>query len=110
MDVEVDFSSPDTPGVATPDSYEDSVAYDTMSLETYLASVPYKCESIPQMHAKLQWIVGRLLVCVKSKDWQNVHNCDSLLHWSVSIFRFWRGGFLPSMAIIQLAYASISTV
>lgn len=81
MDVDIDFSTPDTPGIATPDSNEDSVAYDTKSLETYVASVPYKCESIPQMHSKLQWIVGRLLVCVKSRDWHNVHSCDSLLQW-----------------------------
>ncbi|KAF8587289.1 ARM repeat-containing protein [Ramaria rubella] len=80
MDMEIDLSSPETPDIATPTSNEDSVAYDTKSLETYLASVPYKCESIPEMHAKLQWIVGRLLVCVKSKDWSNVHSCDSLVH------------------------------
>lgn len=80
MDIEIDLSTPDTPGVSpTPD--EDSVAYDTKSLETYIASVPYKCESIPEMHAKIHWIVGRLLVCVKSRDWSNVHSWDSLLHW-----------------------------
>ena len=81
MDVEIDLSTPDSPGVATPTSHEDSVAYDTKSLDAYLASVPYKCESIPEMHTKLNWIVGRLLVCVKSRDWSNVHTCDSLLHW-----------------------------
>ena len=85
MDVEIDLSTPDTPGVATPASYEDSVVYDTKSLETYVASVPYKCESIPEMHAKLHWIVERLLVCVKSRDWSNVHACDSSLHWLVSL-------------------------
>jgi proteasome activator subunit 4 len=81
MDIELDLSSPETPGIATPNPNEDSVAYDTKSLETYLASVPYPCESIPEMHDKLQWIVGRLLVCVKSKDWTNAPTCDSLVHW-----------------------------
>jgi proteasome activator subunit 4 len=81
MDVEIDLSTPDTPDVATPNLNEDSVAYDTKSLETYLASVPYKCESIPEMHAKLRRIVERLIVCVKSRDWPNVHTCDSLIHW-----------------------------
>lgn len=80
MDLQVDLSSPETPGVSTPNPDEDSMAYDTKSLQTYLASVPYACESIPEMHTKLRRIVGRLLVCIKAKDWTNVPTCDTLIH------------------------------
>lgn len=83
MDIELDLSGPGTPGLATPDGNEDTAAYDReiKSLKTYVDSLPYKCESIPEMHSKLQWIVGRLLVCVKSRDWAGVPTCDGLLHW-----------------------------
>ena len=81
MDIQLDLSSPETPGASTPNPDEDSLAYDTKTLETYLTSVPYACESIPEIHAKLQWIVARLLVCIKSKDWTNMPTCDNMIHW-----------------------------
>jgi proteasome activator subunit 4 len=53
------------------------------SLQTYLDSVPYKCESFEEMQDKLEFIVSRLYIAAKAKNWQLVTTWDGLLQWYV---------------------------
>jgi proteasome activator subunit 4 len=53
------------------------------TLQTYLDSVPYKCESYEVMQEKLEFIVGRLYIAAKAKNWQLVSSWDGLLQWYV---------------------------
>lgn len=54
------------------------------TLQTYLDSLPYECESIDAMQAKLEFIVGKLIVCAESKDWLVLTSWDAMLQWYVS--------------------------
>ncbi|KAG2149717.1 armadillo-type protein [Suillus cothurnatus] len=49
------------------------------TLQTYLDSLPYECESIDVMQAKLEYIVGKLIVCAKSKNWLVLTTWDAIL-------------------------------
>ncbi|KAF9452549.1 hypothetical protein P691DRAFT_696832 [Macrolepiota fuliginosa MF-IS2] len=49
------------------------------SLQTYFDSIPYKCETFQEMQEKLEFIVGRLYVAAKAKNWQLVSSWDGLL-------------------------------
>ncbi len=51
------------------------------SLQTYLDSVPYQCESVEEMQQKLEFIVGRIFVCTKAKNWQMLTTWDGMLQW-----------------------------
>lgn len=73
-----DPSTPSTPGIDD-GSPEDSEAKDLAILQTYLDQVPYQCESPEQMDAKLQEIVGKLIVCAKTKNWPILTTWDGVL-------------------------------
>ncbi|KAJ3576133.1 hypothetical protein NP233_g629 [Leucocoprinus birnbaumii] len=49
------------------------------SLQTYLDSIPYECESSEEMQDKLEFIVSRLYIAAKAKNWQLVTTWDGLL-------------------------------
>ncbi|KAF7784715.1 hypothetical protein Agabi119p4_880 [Agaricus bisporus var. burnettii] len=49
------------------------------TLQIYLDSIPYKCESYEVMQEKLEFIVGRLYIAAKAKNWQLVSSWDGLL-------------------------------
>lgn len=55
------------------------------TLQTYLDSLPYECESIDVMQAKLEYIVGKLIVCAKSKNWLVLTTWDAILQWYVIV-------------------------
>lgn len=57
------------------------------TLQIYLDSVPYKCESYEVMQEKLEFIVGRLYIAAKAKNWQLVSSWDGLLQWCVARIR-----------------------
>jgi proteasome activator subunit 4 len=48
-------------------------------IQTYLGSLPYVCESIDEMQAKLEDIVGKIAVCAHVKDWLTLNAWDSKL-------------------------------
>ncbi|THV06075.1 hypothetical protein K435DRAFT_712109 [Dendrothele bispora CBS 962.96] len=48
-------------------------------LQTYLNSVPYECESVEDMHRRLEEIVGKIYICVKSQNWLNLTTWDGML-------------------------------
>jgi proteasome activator subunit 4 len=51
------------------------------SLKTYVSAVPYECESVEEMQAKLENIVGKIFVCAKAKNWFLLSTWDGLLQW-----------------------------
>jgi HEAT repeat protein len=51
------------------------------SLATYLKSVPYECESVEEMHAKLEYIVGKIYISIESKNF--LSHWDGMLQWYV---------------------------
>ena len=51
------------------------------SLQTYINSVPYECESIEQMQEKLNFIVDKIFVCVETRNWLVLTTWDGMLQW-----------------------------
>ncbi|KAG2062138.1 hypothetical protein BDR06DRAFT_978583 [Suillus hirtellus] len=58
---------------------EDTYEKQKATLQTYIDSLPYECESIDVMQAKLEYIVGKLIVCAKSKNWLVLTTWDAIL-------------------------------
>ena len=78
---EEDHSLLDSPAPEVENSESSDLETQHASLNSYLDSVPYTCESVEEMHVKLQGIVSQIEVCVKSGDWLSLCNTDNLLHW-----------------------------
>jgi proteasome activator subunit 4 len=53
------------------------------SLQIYLNSVPYECETVEEMQAKLEDIVGKIMICAEAKNWLLLTTWDGMLQWSV---------------------------
>ena len=53
----------------------------TASLQSYITSVPYECETQEVMQAKLEEIVGKIFICAKSKNWLVLTTWDGMLQW-----------------------------
>jgi proteasome activator subunit 4 len=51
------------------------------SLKTYIDALPYKCELVDEMQAKLEAIVGKIVICAKSKNWAVLSTWDGVLQW-----------------------------
>ncbi|GJE87739.1 proteasome-substrate-size regulator, mid region domain-containing protein [Phanerochaete sordida] len=49
------------------------------TLQSYLDSLPYECEPVEDMQAKLEYIVGKIAVCAKSKNWLVLTTWDGAL-------------------------------
>lgn len=73
------------------------------SLQTYLDSIPYECESPQEMQEKLEFIVGRLYIAAKAKNWQLVTSWDGLLQWCVSPHQYMH--FLALIQVQLVAHA-----
>lgn len=68
----------DTPGEAADSNvYEKQLA----SLQTYLAALPYKCESVEYMQARLEDIIEKLYICARTKNWAVLATWDGMLQW-----------------------------
>lgn len=73
-----DISIADTPAESTDLSdFEKQKA----SLQTYLDSVPYECESVDQMQQRLEEIVGKIYLCAKAQNWLVLSTWDGMLQW-----------------------------
>jgi hypothetical protein len=68
-------------GSFTPSEQEEQSSYEKQkaSLQTYLDSLPFPCESIGEMHAALETIVGKIAICVKTHSWHVLSTWDQLL-------------------------------
>lgn len=82
-----DMSVPDSPlesGDMSPTRPSAAADRSRAVLQTYLNSLPYQCESVEDMEAQLQYIVGKITICAKSKNWLVLTTWDGALQWSVA--------------------------
>jgi hypothetical protein len=77
------------------------------SLQTYLDSLPYQCESVDEMQQKLEHIVGMIYVCAKAKNWLVLSTWDGMLQWS-TLFCNLSLSISDSSTILQLAIDALS--
>jgi proteasome activator subunit 4 len=77
---ELSLSDSPAPEIASDDAQYDA---QLLSLQTYIDSVPYACESVEEMHAKLEEIVGKIVICIEAKNWLVLTTWDGLLQWQV---------------------------
>jgi len=73
-------------GISLADSPSESTDFSVFdkqraSLQTYLDSLPYQCESIDEMQKKLEHIVRMIYICAKAKDWPVLSTWDGMLQW-----------------------------
>ncbi|EPQ60983.1 hypothetical protein GLOTRDRAFT_53630 [Gloeophyllum trabeum ATCC 11539] len=74
-----DMYSTGTPSIDTPELEETATEQQYAALRTYLDSVPYECESVQDMESKLAYIVGRIDICAKTKNWLVLTTWDGML-------------------------------
>jgi proteasome activator subunit 4 len=68
----------DAIGTLSPELDEESIF-----MQTLVRSLPYDCESVEEMREKLEFIVGKITICVKSKNWRLLTAWDDVLTWLV---------------------------
>jgi hypothetical protein len=79
-----DFAGLETPPeIDSPSAAQGQMEKQLESLKGYLDALPYECEPPEEMQIKLEFIVGRIDVCVRSKNWSMLANWSHLLHWCV---------------------------
>ena len=79
-----DFSGLETPPeVDSPSTAQGQMEKQLESLKLYLDALPYECETPEEMQTKLEFIIGKIDVCVRSKNWSLLPNWSPLLHWYV---------------------------
>jgi proteasome activator subunit 4 len=54
------------------------------SLQTYLDSLPYECETVEEMQFRLEEIVQKIYICARTKNWLVLSTWDGKLQWYVS--------------------------
>lgn len=54
-------------------------AKELKSLETYVKSLPYECESTAEMEDKLKLIVEKLSICIQTNSWGQSVGWDHML-------------------------------
>jgi proteasome activator subunit 4 len=81
MDDDDNISETDSAGELTGQS---AMEQQRASLQTYLDSLPYECETVEQMQARLEEIVQKIYVCARSKNWLVLSTWDGMLQWYVS--------------------------
>jgi len=75
-----DLNMDDDDDVSTIGSQEQSWV-EERSLQTYLDSIPYEGESIEEMQTKLEFIISRLYIAARAKNWELVTTWDGPLQW-----------------------------
>ena len=77
------MSGENSSGSATPSDAGDdllsSEAKDLKTLEGYIKSLPYSCETIDDMHEKLRVVVEKIYVCVHTNSWAASVGWDHML-------------------------------
>jgi proteasome activator subunit 4 len=63
----------DVPSVGTVDEAQ------LKSIQSYINSVPYTCETVEEMRVQLGGIVGNIAVCISSKNWPLLTTWDGVL-------------------------------
>jgi hypothetical protein len=83
MEEEDISTAPDSPIVETLDLSREQAAIvkQRASLQTYLSSLPYNAESEEDMQARLEFILGRIIICAEAKNWLVLATWDGVLQW-----------------------------
>ncbi|KAH7927359.1 hypothetical protein BV22DRAFT_1031842 [Leucogyrophana mollusca] len=71
----------DSPSDEIPASFTGKSSFEKQkaALQSYVDSLPYKCESVEEMQTKLEYIVSKLLVCAEAKNWLVLTDWDAML-------------------------------
>jgi hypothetical protein len=83
MEEEDISTAPDSPAVENADLSREQVTIvkQRASLQSYLSSLPYNAESEEDMQARLEFILGRIIICVEAKNWLVLATWDGVLQW-----------------------------
>jgi hypothetical protein len=83
MDEEDISTAPDSPTIESVGLSREQAATEKQraSLRTYLSSLPYNAESEEDMQARLEFILGRIIVCAEAKNWLVLATWDGVLQW-----------------------------
>jgi proteasome activator subunit 4 len=83
MEEEDVSTTPDSPTIESTDLPRQQAAMEKQraSLKTYLSSLPYDAESEEDMHARLEFILGRMAICAEAKNWLVLATWDGVLQW-----------------------------
>ncbi len=76
-----EISIPDSPELDSENFPSGQSAFERQraSLQTYLQHLPYECESVEEMQARLEFIVGRIYICAHTKNWFVLATWDGML-------------------------------
>ena len=83
MEEEDISTAPDSPTIETPNLSREqaTIVKQRASLQTYLSSLPYNAESEEDMQARLEFILGRIIICAEAKNWLVLATWDGVLQW-----------------------------
>lgn len=85
IDMEEDdiSTAPDSPTIENADLSREqaTIVKQRASLQTYLSSLPYNAESEEDMQARLEFILGRIIICAEAKNWLVLATWDGVLQW-----------------------------
>jgi hypothetical protein len=83
MEEEEISTTPESPTIEIPDLSREQAAIvkQRASLQTYLSSLPYNAESEEDMQARLEFILGRIIICAEAKSWLVLATWDGVLQW-----------------------------
>jgi proteasome activator subunit 4 len=81
MEEEDISTAPDSPVVESADLSREqaTIVKQRASLQTYLSSLPYNTESEEDMQARLEFILGRIIICAEAKNWLVLATWDGVL-------------------------------
>jgi hypothetical protein len=76
-------TAPDSPTIETTELSrgQATIVKQRASLQTYLSSLPYNAESEEDMQARLEYILGRIIICAEAKNWLVLATWDGVLQW-----------------------------
>ncbi|KAI0296143.1 hypothetical protein BC826DRAFT_1005479 [Russula brevipes] len=81
MDEEDVSTAPDSPTIESVGLSREqaATAKQRASLQTYLSSLPYNAESEEDMQARLEFVLGRIIICAEAKNWLVLATWDGVL-------------------------------
>ena len=83
MDDDDFFGLETPPEIDSPSAAQGQMEKQLESLKSYLDALPYECETPEEMQTKLEFIIGKIDICVRSKNWSLLPNWSHMLHWYV---------------------------
>ncbi|KAF8274047.1 hypothetical protein EI94DRAFT_1714621 [Lactarius quietus] len=81
MEEEEISTAPDSPSIECADLSREEAVIEKQrtSLQTYLASLPYDAEPEDEMQTRLEFIIGRIIICAEAKNWLVLATWDGVL-------------------------------